>query len=64
MPMMSHFAFEIEPVAVRQQHAKSDDLPHQYIAHSIEVTAPFGEISDLRRMSFFAAMPLCIEMNA
>ena len=64
MPVVSDFAFEIKPIAVRQQYAKSYDLPGQYLAHSVEVAAAFGEIGDLRRMSFFATMPLCIEMNA
>ena len=61
--MVSHFAFEIQPIAVGQQDAKGDNLTDQYLAHSVEITTTFREIGDLSRMSFVVGMPLRIEMN-
>jgi hypothetical protein len=64
MSMVAHCAFEIKPIAIRQRNAKGNDLPNHYLAHGIKVTATLGEIGDLRSLSFLAAMPLYIEMNA
>ena len=62
--MVSHFAFQIEPIAVSQQYTKGDDLANHYLADGIEITAAFGEIDDVGGMSFLGGMPLCIEMDA
>ena len=62
--MMPDFTFEVKPVIVRKQHAKGNDLTDHYLAHGIEITAAFGEIRDAGGVSFFAAMPHRIEMNA
>ena len=64
MPVMPDFTLEVKPVTVRKQHAKGDDLTNHNLAHGIEVTAAFGEIGDASGMSFLAAMPNRIEMNA
>ena len=62
--MMPHFTLEVEPVVVRKEHAKRNDFPNHHLAHGIEVTAAFRKISDAGGMSFLAAMPHCIQMNA
>lgn len=62
--VMPDFTFEIKPITVRKHYAKGDDLANHYLAHGIEVTAAFGEIGDACGMSFLAAMPHRIEMNA
>jgi hypothetical protein len=62
--MVTHFAFEVEPIAVRKEYSKCNDLSDQYLAHGIEVTAAFGEVGDASGMSFFAAIPHRIKMNA
>jgi hypothetical protein len=62
--MMPHLTFEIKPVVVRQEHTKSDDFSDHDLAHGIEVTATFGKIGDAGGMSFFAAMPYRVQMNA
>ena len=41
MSMMSHFAFEIQPIAVGEQNTKCNDLADHYLAHGIKVTAAF-----------------------
>ena len=64
MFVMSHFAFEIEPIAVRKQHAKRDYFAGQHLAHGIEVTAAFRKIGDLRGVPLLATMPDCIEIDA
>jgi len=64
MFVMSHFAFEIEPIAVREQHAKRYDLTGHYLAHGIKITAAFRKIGDLRGVSLLATMPDCIEIDA
>ncbi len=61
---MAHLAFEIKPIVVRKEHAKRHDLADHYLAHGIEVTPTFGKIGDAGGMSFFAAMPNRIQMNA
>ena len=61
--MMAHLAFEVEPIAVRKENSKGHDLSDQYLAHGIEVTAPFREVGDTSGMSFFAAIPHRIKMN-
>ena len=62
--MVPHLAFEIEPIAVRKEYSKCNDLSNQYLAHCIEVTAAFGEVGDTCGMSFLAAMPHRIQVNA
>src|SRR6185295_6882941 len=62
--MMPHLAFEIKPVVVRKEHTKRNDFAGHYLTHGIEVTAAFGKICDASGMSFFAAMPHRIQMNA
>ena len=62
--MMSHFTFEIKPIVVRKKHSKSNDLTDHYLAHGIEITAAFRKVGDAGGMSFFAAMPDRIQMNA
>ena len=62
--MMPNLTFEVKPVVVRKEHTKRHDLADHHLAHGIEVTAAFGKISDARGMSFFAAMPHRIQMNA
>lgn len=62
--MMADFTFEVEPIVVRKEHAKRNDFADHHLAHGIEVTAAFGKISDAGGMSFFAAMPHRIQMNA
>ena len=64
MFMVSHFAFEVEPIAVGQQHPKRDDLTGHYLAHCIKITAAFRKIGDLRGVSLLATMPDCIEIDA
>ena len=64
MAMMPNFTFEVKPVVVRKEHTESNDFADQHLAHGIKVTAAFGKISDARGMSFLAAMPHCIQMNA
>jgi hypothetical protein len=64
MSMMSHFAFEIDPITVRQQHTKRDDFTDHYLAHGIEITAAFRKISDLRGVSLLATVPDRIEIDA
>ena len=41
MSMMSHFAFEVKPIIVRQQNTKRNNLADQYLAHCIKVAAAF-----------------------
>jgi hypothetical protein len=62
--MMPNFTFEVKPVVVRKKHAKRNDFPNHHLAHGIEVTAAFGKIGDACGMSFLAAMPHRIQMNA
>ena len=62
--MMPNLTFEVKPVVVRKEHSKSNDLADHYLAHGIKVTAAFGKISDAGGMSFLAAMPHCIQINA
>jgi hypothetical protein len=60
---MPHFTFEVKPVVVRKEHAKSNDLADHHLAHGIEVTPTFGKIGDASGMSFLAAIPHRIQMN-
>ena len=62
--MMPDFTFEVKPVVVRKQHTESNDFARHHLAHSVEVTAALGKIGDACSMSFFAAMPHRIEMDA
>jgi hypothetical protein len=62
--MVSHLAFEIEPITIRQRHTKRDDLTGQYLAHRIEITAAFRKIGNLRGVPLLATVPHCIEINA
>ena len=64
MSMVPDFAFEIEPIAVRQHDTKSDNLASQYLAHGIEITAAFRKIGDMRGVSLLATVPDCIEIDA
>ncbi len=64
MSMVSHFAFEIQPVAVRQLYTKGNDFADHYLAHGIEVAAAFGKIGDLRGVSLLATMPYRIQIDA
>jgi len=64
MSMVSHFAFEIEPIAVRQQDTKRDDFAGHYLTYSIEITATFRKISNLRGVSLLRTVPYCIEIDA
>ena len=64
MSMVSDFAFEIKPIAVREQNTKRDDLAGQYLAHGIEITAAFRKIGNLRGVSLLATVPDCIEIDA
>lgn len=62
--MVSHFAFEIKPVIVRQQHAERDNLSDHYLANGIEIAAAFGKIGDARSVTLFATVPNRVEMYA
>ena len=62
--MMPDFTFEIKPVVVRKEHTKGDDFTDHHVAHCIEVTTALREIRNAGGMSFFAAMPHRIQMNA
>lgn len=62
--MMPDFTFEVKPIVVRKEHTKSNDFADHYLAHGIKVTAAFGKIGDARRVSFLAAVPHCIQLNA
>ena len=64
MFMVSHFAFEIEPIAIGQQHPKRYNLAGHYLAHGIKVTAAFRKIGDLRGVSLLRTVPYCIEIDA
>ena len=64
MSMVSHFALEIQPVAVRKHYTKGNDFTDHYLAHGIEVAAAFRKIGDLRGVSLLATMPDCIEIDA
>jgi hypothetical protein len=64
MPVMPHFTFEVKPIIVRKEYTKGDDFTDHYLSHGIKVTAAFGKIRDASGMSFFAAMPHRIQMNA
>src|SRR5689334_6796979 len=64
MMMMPDFTFEVKPVVVRKEHTKSNDLADPHLAHGIEVTTAFGKIGDAGGMSFLAAMPHRIQINA
>jgi hypothetical protein len=64
MMVVPDFTFEIKPVVVRKKHTKRNDFANHHLAHGIEVTPTFGKISDASGMSFFAAMPYCIQMDA
>jgi hypothetical protein len=61
---MPDFTFEVKPVVVRKEHTKSNDLAGHHLAHGIKVTAAFGKIGDASGMSFLAAMPHRIQINA
>jgi len=64
MSMVSHFAFEIEPIAVRQQYTKRDDLTGHHLAHSVEITAALRKIGNLRGVSILRTVPYRIEIDA
>jgi hypothetical protein len=64
MTMMPNLTLEINPVVVRKENTKRNDFADHHLAHGIEVTAAFGKICDAGGMSFFAAMPHRIQMNA
>jgi hypothetical protein len=64
MTMMAHLTFEINPIAVRKEHSKRNDLADHYLAHGVEVTAALREVGNTRGVSFLAAMPNRIQMNA
>ena len=62
--MMPNFTFEVKPVVIRKEHTKRNYFAGHHLAHGIEVTAAFRKIRDACGMSFFAAMPHRIQMNA
>ena len=64
MSMVSHFAFEIDPVAVRQHYPKRDDFTDHYLAYGIEITAAFRKIGNLRGVSILRTVPYRIEIDA
>jgi hypothetical protein len=57
---MPHLTFEVDPVAVRKEYTKRYDFADHYLSHGIEITAAFGKIRDLGRVSF---LPDRIKMN-
>ena len=62
--MMPHFTFEIKPLIVRQQHAKSDDLADHHFANRVEITTSFGKIGDAGRVAFIFSLPNRVEVYA
>ena len=64
MMMMPHLTFQIEPVLVREEYAKGDDLAGHYLAHGIKVATAFRKIGDASGVSFLCTVPNRIETHA
>ena len=64
MMVMPHLTFKIEPVSLRKEYAKGDDLAGHYLANRVEVATAFGKIGDASGVSFLSTVPNRIEAHA
>jgi len=61
--MVADFAFEIKPLAVRQQHAEGDYLSRHHFTDGVEIAATLRKVGHTRGMALFFALPNRVEMH-
>src|SRR6267378_7663998 len=62
--VMSDFAFQIEPIVVRQQHAESHNFTSPDFANRVEKTTTLGEVGNAGAVGLRRAVPHCIETHS
>jgi hypothetical protein len=62
--VMPDFAFQVEPIVVRQQHAEADNFTSPDLANRVEKTTTLRKVSNTGAMGLRRAVPHCIETDS